>query len=519
MAGGDARPPRGKRLTVRELEAVGIVKRYGVVPANDHVDLAVARGEIHAVMGENGAGKSTLMSILYGLQRPDEGTIRLRGAEVLFRSPFDAIGQGMGMVHQAFKLFNSMSVSENIIYGKEPQRWGFLDDLEARRRVHELAERYRLSVDPDAIVGTLSVGVRQRVEILKTLYRDGRILILDEPTAVLTPQERNGLFDVMRRLAADGRTILFVTHKIHEVKAVSDRVTVLRDGRVVERMATRDTSEAAIIRAMTGRSVDLRIEKPLNKRGEVAFEARELTVLSSGAKPLLDKVSLTVGAGEIVGVAGVAGNGQTELVEALMGARRPDSGVVRLHGVDVTSSGVGAHREMGIAYIPEDRASVGTALPASAADNLAIGFQRFPPLSRRGLLDRSAITRRARELIKKFGIRIGSERLPVGALSGGNLQKVVVARELSHAAPVLIAEQPTRGIDVGAVEFIHNQLLAERDRGCAILLISAELSEIMTLSDRILVMYEGRIVADVPSAAANEQMLGLLMAGRLAEAA
>jgi simple sugar transport system ATP-binding protein len=506
-------------VSALELEAAGIVKRYGALVANDHVDLAVARGEIHAVMGENGAGKSTLMSILYGLQRPDEGTIRLRGTEVHFRSPLDAIAQGMGMIHQAFKLFNSLSVSENIVYGKEPQRWGLLDRREARRRVGELAARYQLSVDPDAIVGRLSVGVRQRVEILKALYRDARILILDEPTAVLTPQERDGLFDVMRRLAADGRTILFVTHKIHEVKAVTDRVTVLRDGRVVERMATRDTSEAAIIRAMTGRSVDLRIEKPLSKSGAITLEARDLTVLSSGTKPLLDKVSLTVKAGEIVGVAGVAGNGQTELVEALIGTRQPDAGVVRVHGVDITFSGVDAHREVGIAYIPEDRASVGTALPASAADNLAIGFQRFPPLSRWGLLDRSAITRRARELIVKFGIRIGSEGLPVGTLSGGNLQKVVVARELSHTAPVLIAEQPTRGVDVGAIEFIHSQLAAERDRGCAILLISAELSEIVTLSDRILVMYEGRIVADVLAAVANEQMLGLLMAGRLAEAA
>jgi simple sugar transport system ATP-binding protein len=506
-------------LAPLELEAVGIVKRYGALLANDHVDLAVVRGEIHAVMGENGAGKSTLMSILYGLQQPDEGTIRLRGAEVRFRSALDAIAHGMGMVHQAFKLFNSLTVWENITYGSEPQRLGFVDRREAQRRVADLAARYQLAVDPKAIVGRLSVGVRQRVEILKALYRDARILILDEPTAVLTPQERDALFTVMRRLTADGRTILFVTHKIHEVMAVTDRVTVLRDGRVVERMATGETSEDAIVRAMTGRAVSLRARKGAASPGRPVLEASRLTVASQGSRPLLDGVSLTVRAGEIVGVAGVAGNGQTELVEALIGARPPDAGTVRINGRDVTATGVADHREAGLAYIPEDRAIVGTALPASAAENLAMGFQRHPPLSRRGILDLRAMAERARALIARFGIRIASERLPVGTLSGGNLQKVVVARELSHAAPALIAEQPTRGVDVGAIEFIHAQLVAERDRGSAILLVSAELGEILALSDRILVMYEGRILADVPAAEADEQALGLLMAGRVAAAA
>ena len=506
-------------MSVLELEATGIVKRYGALLANDHVALAVARGEIHAIIGENGAGKSTLMSILYGLQQPDEGTIRLRGKEVRLHSALDAIAEGMGMVHQAFKLFNSLSVSENITYGKEPQRVGFIDRGAARRSVRELAERYQLSVDPDAVVGKLSVGVRQRVEILKALYREAKILILDEPTAVLTPQERDGLFDVMKRLVVDGRTILFVTHKIHEVMAVTDRVTVLRDGRVVARMATSETTEGEIVRAMTGRSINLRLDKTATKPGDVVLEARDLSVASPGGRPLVDGVSLSVRAGEIVGIAGVAGNGQMELVEALIGSRSPEAGTVRVRGVDVTATGVDAHREAGLAHIPEDRATVGTALPASAAENLAIGFHRRPPLSRRGLLDRTAMARRARDLIAKFDIRIGSEQLPVGTLSGGNLQKVVVARELSHTAPVLIAEQPTRGVDVGAIEFIHRQLLAERDRGCAILLISAELSEIMALSDRILVIYEGHILAEVPGKGADEQQLGLLMAGRMAEAA
>jgi simple sugar transport system ATP-binding protein len=503
-------------LAPPELEAAGIVKRYGAVLANDHVDLAVGRGEIHAVMGENGAGKSTLMSILYGLQQPDAGTIRLRGETVTFRSALDAIAHGMGMVHQAFKLFNSLTVRDNITYGNEPRRLGFLDRREAGRRVADLADRYRLAVDPKAIVGRLSVGVRQRVEILKALYRDARILILDEPTAVLTPQERDALFAVMRRLVADGRTILFVTHKIHEVMAVADRVTVLRDGRVAERLVTAETSEEAIVRAMTGRSVSLRTARGAARPGAVVLEASDLAIANPGGRPLLDRVSLAVRAGEIVGIAGVAGNGQGELIEALTGARPPDAGLVRINGRDVTSAGVEDHREAGLAYIPEDRATVGTALPASAAENLAMGFQHHPPLSRRGILDLRAMAERARDLIARFGIRIASERLPVGTLSGGNLQKVVVARELAHGAPALIAEQPTRGVDVGAIEFIHGQLIAERDRGCAILLVSAELGEIMALSDRILVMYEGRILADLPAADADEQKLGLLMAGRRA---
>jgi simple sugar transport system ATP-binding protein len=318
----------------------------------------------------------------------------------------------------------------------------------------------------------------------------------------------------MRRLVDDRRTILFVTHKIHEVMAVTDRVTVLRDGRVVERMATKDTTEDAIVRAMTGRSVSLRATRPTARPGAAVLKASALTVANPGGRPLLDGVSLTVRAGEIVGVAGVAGNGQTELIEALIGSRPPDAGTVRIAGRDVTASGVEDHREAGLAYIPEDRAVVGTALPASAAANLAMGFHRHPPLAHRGILDLRATAERARTLIAKFGIRIASERLPVGTLSGGNLQKVVVARELSHAAPALIAEQPTRGVDVGAIEFIHAQLIAERDRGCAILLVSAELGEILALSDRILVMYEGRILADLPAGEANEQKLGLLMAGR-----
>jgi general nucleoside transport system ATP-binding protein len=501
-----------------ELEAIGIVKRYGSLVANDHIDLSAARGEVHAVMGENGAGKSTLMSILYGMQAPDEGRILLRGAEVRFRSALDAIAEGMGMVHQAFRLFNSLSVWENVVYAREPTRFGFIDRSAAIASVGALAERFHLHVDPSAVVGRLSVGVRQRVEILKALYRDAKILILDEPTAVLTPQERDGLFAVIRNLTADGRTVLFVTHKLHEAMAISDRVTVLRDGKVAARMITAETSPREIIRAMTGRAVNLTVKKGPPKPGAVVLRVEGVTVGDS-VKPVVDNASLMVRAGEIVGIAGVAGNGQTELIEALIGLRAPDAGRVEIAGRDVTGLDVARHREAGLAYVPEDRAATGAALQASAADNLAMGFHRAPPLARGALIDYRAIAARARSLIERFGIKIASPTQPVGSLSGGNLQKVVVARELAHDAPLLIAGQPTRGLDIGAIEFIHSLLITERDRGRATLLVSAELSEIMALSDRILVMFEGRILADIPADDADEETLGLIMAGHVTDAA
>ena len=502
-----------------EIEAIGIVKRYGGLVANDGVDLSVDRGEIHGVMGENGAGKTTLMSILFGLQAPDAGEIRLRAAEVRFRSPLEAMAAGMGMVHQSFKLFASLNVWENIVYGAEPTRGAFIDRRAARAQVAELADRHRLAVDPDATVGELSVGVRQRVEILKALYRDARVLILDEPTAVLTPPERDALFGVLRRLAAEGRTVLFVTHKLHEAIAITDRVTILRDGRTVASLRTVETNPREIIRAMTGRNVNLNVEKGPPQVGAPRLTAVDLTVSGATAQPAVDRVSLYVRAGEIVGIAGVAGNGQNELIEALVGLRRPDGGRIEICGVDVSAASVEAHRAAGLAYIPEDRAAVGSALTASAADNLAMGFQRSAPLARGGLVDLGAMAERARALIRRYAIRIPSERVAVGTLSGGNLQKVVVARELSHEAPVLIAEQPTRGLDVGATEYIHKRLIVERDNGRAVLLVSAELSEILALSDRVLVMFEGRILADLPQEEADEESVGLLMAGRAREAA
>ena len=502
-----------------EIEAIGIVKRYGGLVANDCVDLSVDRGEIHGVMGENGAGKTTLMSILFGLQAPDAGEIRVRDAAVRFRSPLDAMAAGMGMVHQSFKLFASLNVWENIVYGAEPTRGPFIDRRAARAQVTELAERHRLAVDPDATVGELSVGVRQRVEILKALYRHARVLILDEPTAVLTPPERDALFAVLRRLASDGRTVLFVTHKLHEVTAITDRVTILRDGRTVANLRTANTDAAEIVRAMTGRNVNLKVEKRQVQPGDALLKAVDVMIESPSGKRVVDRVSLTVRSGEIVGIAGVAGNGQNELVEALVGLRNPDSGHVEVCGRDVTEADVATHRAAGLAYIPEDRAAVGSALEATAADNLAMGFHRTAPLASALFVNPRAFAEQARALIRRFAIRIANERVNVGTLSGGNLQKIVVARELAHEALALIAEQPTRGLDVGATEHIHGLLVAERDRGCAVLLVSAELSEILALSDRVLVMFEGRILADLPQERADEQSVGLLMAGRAMEVA
>jgi ABC-type uncharacterized transport system ATPase subunit len=497
---------------VAYLEMIDIVKRYPGVLANDHVDLALERGEIHAVMGENGAGKSTLMSILYGLQSPDEGYMRFKGSTLLLQSPLDAIAKGIGMVHQAFKLFESLSVWENVVYRREPRRGLFVDGARARAQVEELALRHGLPIDPRARVADLPVGVRQRLEILKVLYRDAQVLILDEPTAVLTPAEVATLFSVMKSLAADGCTILLVTHKLNEVMAVSDRITVLRNGRVSERLVTAETTPDAIVRAITGQHVTLQIPKQPRESGDVKLEARGLSVEQRGRR-VVDDVSLQVRGGEIVGIAGVAGNGQSELIEALMGLTPVAQGTVLVEGRDVTRASVAAHRGAGLSYIAEDRARTATAATASATDNLAMGFHRAPPLAVKGLLQPKAMRAWARSLIDRFDIKIASVDTAVGTLSGGNLQKVVTARELAHNAPVLIAEQPTRGVDVGAIVFIHAELLRERERGHGILLVSAELSEILALADRILVMYEGRIVAEFARAQADEATLGLYMAG------
>lgn len=495
------------------LELRGIIKRFPGVLANDHIELAVEPGEIRALVGENGAGKTTLMRILYGLYQPDAGEILIHGRKQLFHSPLDAIKSGLGMVHQHFMLFPSLTVTENVIFGAEPTRSGLVDRASALQKVAAIAEKYGLQVDPAAKVGQLPVGVRQRVEILKTLYRQAEILILDEPTAVLTPQERDGLFKILRGLAAQGKTIIFITHKLHEVMNLSDNATVLRNGRVTANLRTAATSAEEICRSMVGREVLLRVNKPPQQTGETVLAVDHLSVKADTGRTLVKDVSFQVRAGEIVGIAGVAGNGQTELIEAITGLRPIAAGHLALEGRDMSQRSVGGRREAGQAYIPEDRNHVGLALGASVADNLLMGFQNRPGLSRRGWLSLAGIRDHAGRLIQQYAVKVTSPGEPTANLSGGNLQKVVVAREFSQLGRLLIAEQPTRGVDVGSIEFIHQQLINYRAEGNAILLVSAELSEIMSLSDRILVMFEGRIVGELPAAEATEARLGLLMAG------
>lgn len=496
-----------------EVDMRGITKTFPGVVADDDVDFSVKTGEIHALMGENGAGKSILMSILAGLHTPDAGEIYVRGEKVAFTSPLDAIEAGIGMVFQAFKLFPSLTIAENVIFREEPRKGLRIDRERAVAAVREISERYGLAVDPHMRVEDAPVGVLQRVEIIKALYRDARVLILDEPTAVLTPQETDRLFEILRALREDGRTIIFITHKMREVMAISDRVTVLRDGKVVARLVTAESSPEEITHHMTGRNVDLTATPAQQPPGEVVLEVEGLTVMGEGTKALVDDADLTLRAGEIVGIAGVAGNGQVELAEAIMGMREAASGSIRIEGTDVTSASVLTRRRAGLSYIPEDRHGVGTATRADGSANLAMGHHRRAPLLRRGLLSRHRMVAHARRLIERFGIKIASPATLVGTLSGGNLQKIVVARELDHASPVLIAEQPTRGVDIGAIESIHREITDYRDRGGAVLLISAELSEILNLSGRILVLFEGRIVAEMDAADATESDLGLLMAG------
>jgi ABC-type uncharacterized transport system ATPase subunit len=496
-----------------EIELRDITKRFPGVLANNHISLAVDKGEIRALVGENGAGKTTLMRILYGEYQPDEGEILLRGKKVVFHSPLAAIRAGLGMVHQHFMLFNSLSVYENVIYGDEPAQYGFINLRAARARVNQLVEQYGLYVDPDARVGQLPVGVRQRVEIIKTLYRNAEILILDEPTAVLTPQEKDDLFEILRKLAASGKTILFITHKLNEVMEISDRATVLRNGSVITTLNTRETNPNELARYMVGRSVLLRVEKQPVTPGETMLKVEHLQVADERGNLAVRDVSFAVRAGELVGIAGVAGNGQTELIEALVGLRTPRAGRVLLRGKDVTHASVAARRAAGMAYVPEDRARVGLALDAPLDENLLMGYETQPRFSERGLLKFDAIQKFAQELVQEYSIKTASVRDRAANLSGGNLQKTVVAREMTHDAPLLIAEQPTRGVDIGSIEFIHQQLVEYQQRGHAILVVSAELSEIMSLADRILVMYEGRIVGEMPASQATEHGLGLLMTG------
>jgi general nucleoside transport system ATP-binding protein len=492
------------------LEMIEILKRFPGVLANDRVNLSVERGTVHAVMGENGAGKSTLMAILCGTLAADDGYVRLSGGTLLLRSPLDAIEAGINMVHQSFKLFESLTVWENVVYQREPTWVPFIHARRARQDVARLAAEHDLEVDPDARVASLPVGVRQRLEILKALHRRTRVLVLDEPTAVLTPPEVASLFAVMRRLAASGCTVLLVTHKLDEALSVSDRITVLRAGRVSAELVTAGTGPAEIIQAMTGRASLHPVSRSRVAPGGVALSVSQLSVDAAGHRAVTN-VSLEVRAGEVVGIAGVAGNGQSELIEAIMGLLPAATGSVWVGSRNVTRRSVAERRRAGLSYIAEDRARTASAAAASAADNLAMGFHARAPIASHGLMSRKAMRVWGRHLIEAFDIRIRSEREPVGQLSGGNLQKLVIARELAHQALVLIAEQPTRGVDVGAIEFIHAELVGQRDRGCAILLVSAELSEILALSDRILVMYRGELVAQLRREQASEAVLGTFM--------
>ncbi len=495
------------------LEARGITKRFPGVLANDHVDLTLKEGEILALLGENGAGKTTLMNIIYGLYQPDEGEIYVFGQKAHIRSPHDAIRLGIGMVHQHFMLVPVFTVAENLILGAEVTRAGIVLDLRrAREAVRRLSEQYGLKVDPDAYIEELPVGVQQRVEILKALYRGARILILDEPTAVLTPQEVEELFHIMRQLKAQGVSIVFITHKLKEVLAIADRIMVMRQGRVVGETTPEQTSETELASMMVGREVVLRVEKPPARPGEVVLEVEDLYVEERGV-PVVNGVSLKVRAGEILGIAGVQGNGQTELAEVLTGLRRPQRGVVRIAGETMPFERARALIERGLAHIPEDRQRHGLVLPFSVADNLVLCTYYKPPFANGWQRNPRAVQEFAERLIQQFDIRTPGPQVPVATLSGGNQQKVIVAREFSRPVRVLIANQPTRGLDVGSIEYIHKRIIELRDQGVAVLLISAELDEILSLSDRIAVMYEGRIVAEVDADKAERATLGLWMAG------
>ncbi|MEE9473103.1 MAG: ABC transporter ATP-binding protein [Acidimicrobiia bacterium] len=496
------------------LELRSIVKRFPGVLANDHISLTVEAGEIRALVGENGAGKSTLMNILYGLLEPDEGEILIRGQTCKIRSPLDAIEAGLGMVHQHFMLFPSLTVTENVVFGVEPNRAGLVDMDQAKAQVLALAEQFNLRIDPHAAVGRLPVGVRQRIEILKMLYRGAEILILDEPTAVLTPQERDGLFVVLRGLAAQGKSVIFITHKLTEVMKLSDRATVLRDGAVTGTVETAKTSVEELCRLMVGRDVELRVGKPDAVPGEAVLSLRGVRIAQGKATPGAEEIDLEVRAGEIVGIAGAAGNGQTELIEAIAGVRPTVSGQIVLAGSDVTHSTIGKRRQ-GQSHVPEDRDGVGLAMAATVADNLLLGFESKPGFSPHGILSTSTVKDHTSELIRDSDIKTDSAQRPVSSLSGGNRQKLVMGRELAHGSSLLIAEQPTRGVDIGATEEIYNRLIGYRDRGKAILLVSTDLTEILALSDRIMVMFEGKIVGEIEGSQATEEQLGLWMAGSL----
>lgn len=501
------------------LEARGITKRFPGVIANDHVDLFLRRGEILALLGENGAGKSTLMNMLYGLYHPDEGEIWIKGQKVALKNPGDAIARGVGMVHQHFQLVPVFTVAENVMLGAETTRGlGMLDKRAAAARIRTLSQQFGLLIDPDAVVEDLPVGSQQRVEIIKALYRNADILILDEPTAVLTPQEANELFAIMRELTGRGVSIIFITHKLKEVLAVADRIGVLRRGRVVGTADPKTATEASLAEMMVGRQVLLRVEKEEARPGQPVLEIKDLQVNDDRKHMAVKGLSLTVYAGEILGIAGVEGNGQRELVEALTGLRSVVSGRVMINGHETTHANPRQITETGVAHIPEDREKHGLVMPYPVSDNMVLNRYYQPPYARGPIMNQDKIVRDGEKLVVEYDVRTPSVQTTAGSLSGGNKQKVIVAREFSHPTKLLIAAQPTRGIDVGSIEFIHKQLVQQRDRGAAVLLVSAELDEVLSLSDRIAVLFDGKVVKILPIEEATRERVGLLMAGATEEA-
>jgi simple sugar transport system ATP-binding protein len=498
------------------VEMRGIVKRFPGVVANDGVSFAVRQGEIHALLGENGAGKTTLMNILFGLHQPDEGEILVNEQPVHFTSPRDAVNAGLGMVHQHFMLIPRFTVAENVILGSEGPGVT-LDRASAEKRVAELAADYGLRLDPRARVEELPVGMQQRVEIVRALYQGGRTLILDEPTALLTPQEVDELYVILERLRAGGGTIIFITHKLREVAAISDRVTVIRRGKTIETLTTAGTNAAQLAELMVGRAVNLTVERPAATPGGILLEAKHLQLRGRGGVNALNDLSLTVHSGEIVGICGVEGNGQTELVETIAGLRKPDSGTVEIAGRDVTGQNPVDLRAAGLSYIPEDRHHRGLVLDFNLTENVMLGNIEFPPFSRAGQVDYEASEEVTEGCMVQYDVRAPGPDTQARNLSGGNQQKLIIAREMFRDPKVILAVQPTRGLDVGAIEFVHRQLVAQRDAGKAILVVSFELDEIIDLSDRILVLYQGRIVGEFASGAVDRTTLGLLMGGRSAD--
>ena len=497
------------------IEMLHITKDFPGVRANDDISLQLRRGEIHALLGENGAGKSTLMSILFGLYAPDKGVIKKDGREVHIHNPNDANALGIGMVHQHLKLVHNFTVLENIILGVETTQGGILQMGEARSRVVALSEQYGLKIDPDALISDITVGMQQRVEILKMLYRNNEILIFDEPTAVLTPQEITELMKIMRNLTAEGKSILFITHKLNEIKEVADRCTVLRKGRYIGTVEVADTTKEQMSEMMVGRKVEFAVQKSPATPGEATLAVQGLNVRSRlHHKLVVGDVSFTVRQGEIVCIAGIDGNGQSELVYALTGLLTPESGKVLLHGKDISGDSIRARNDAGISHIPEDRHKHGLVLDYNLAENLVLKSYHKPAFQKSGFLRFDEMYRYADGLIESFDIRAGQGGHTIArSMSGGNQQKAIVAREISEKPELLIAVQPTRGLDVGAIEYIHKQLIAARDDGKAVLLISLELDEVMNVSDRILVIFEGRIVADLQAQQTTVQELGLYMAG------